>query len=252
MTGNARCCLSYWFPKLLEAGIPVPRTVIYRTTTDLTPLCDGKEPERWDEFLRLLGAAADSLGSWPIFLRTGQGSGKHQWKDTCFVPNREALANHIASLVEWSHMVDFFGLPHDVWCAREMLPVSPVVTLPMYGDMPLVTEVRVFVQGGRIACSHDYWPLGAIKEGLPRTIDAHKIAKQLSNAAATSVEQRLAAHEIARKVAAVFADDGAWSVDLLLTDRGWYVTDMATAGESYHEPSCPNAKGFAVIKKGAE
>jgi hypothetical protein len=34
---------------------------------------------------------------------------------------------------------------------------------------------------------------------------------------------------------------GAWSVDVLETRRGWYVTDMAEAASSCHEwPDCPN------------
>jgi hypothetical protein len=34
---------------------------------------------------------------------------------------------------------------------------------------------------------------------------------------------------------------GAWSIDVLETRRGWYVTDMAEAASSWHEwPECPN------------
>ncbi len=32
---------------------------------------------------------------------------------------------------------------------------------------------------------------------------------------------------------------GAWSVDILETTRGWFVTDMAEAHKSYHWPTCP-------------
>jgi len=34
---------------------------------------------------------------------------------------------------------------------------------------------------------------------------------------------------------------GAWSIDILETKRGWHVTDMAEAANSWHEwPECPN------------
>jgi hypothetical protein len=34
---------------------------------------------------------------------------------------------------------------------------------------------------------------------------------------------------------------GVWSIDLLETQRGWMVTDMAEAEKSWHEwPDCPN------------
>lgn len=34
---------------------------------------------------------------------------------------------------------------------------------------------------------------------------------------------------------------GAWSVDILETERGWMVTDMAEAHKSFHWEGCPHA-----------
>jgi hypothetical protein len=39
--------------------------------------------------------------------------------------------------------------------------------------------------------------------------------------------------------AAGCAVGGAWSVDILETKRGWFVTDMAEAEKSFHWPECP-------------
>ena len=36
---------------------------------------------------------------------------------------------------------------------------------------------------------------------------------------------------------------GSWSVDILETARGWFITDMAEADRSFHLPDCPNAEG---------
>lgn len=33
----------------------------------------------------------------------------------------------------------------------------------------------------------------------------------------------------------------AWSVDVLETRRGWFVTDMAEAARSFHWPGCEHA-----------
>ena len=33
---------------------------------------------------------------------------------------------------------------------------------------------------------------------------------------------------------------GEWSVDILETRRGWYITDMAEAYKSWHWKDCPN------------
>ena len=42
-----RNCLSYWFPKLLAAGVPVPRTEIVKTDAELIAILDGQLPDGW-------------------------------------------------------------------------------------------------------------------------------------------------------------------------------------------------------------
>ena len=64
-------CLSYWFPKIEAAGLPVPRTKVIITEIMLHDLLDGKTPEGYDEFIDLLAKAGDELEAWPCFLRTG-------------------------------------------------------------------------------------------------------------------------------------------------------------------------------------
>jgi len=46
-----------------------------------------------------------------------------------------------------------------------------------------------------------------------------------------SVEELSELHELASQAGK--ACGGQWSVDLLETDRGWYITDMAEAVKSY-------------------
>lgn len=259
-------CLSFWLPKLLVAGLPVPRTEIVQTDCELSPLLDGMLPVGHHLFITEITAAAERIG-FPAFLRTGQGSGKHEWKNTCYLASAADIPAHVAALVNWSHTVDFFGLAHDVWCVRELLPVEPVATLPRYGDMPLVAEVRAFVRGGEVVCSHGYWPEGAIAEGMecghgmPRVgyleDEPERCARCAADASALSTRittfttcDAVAIAAIAQSVALVFAGDGAWSVDLLKTQRGWFVTDMAEAHRSYHAEGCPHAVEFKRIGKG--
>jgi hypothetical protein len=247
-----RNCLSFWFPKLQAAGLPVPRTEIVFTGVDLVPLCDGQTPDGWEEFVALLRTAADTIGPPPWFLRTGQGSGKHNWRNTCFVRDAAELRFHVTALVEWSHIVDFLGLPHNVWCVREMLPVDPVAVLPAYGDMPLVKEVRAFVEGGRVVCDHPYWPARAVLEGFGlrgrETLTPDEQKRVLD-----AIDQITIVPEtwrpLAERVAEVFAGDGSWSVDLLATRNGWFVTDMAAAARSFHWDGCPNQnRKWEVLK----
>lgn len=258
-----RNCLSYWFPKLQAAGIPTPRTEIVRTSLDLIHLCDGKEPppvkaETFTMFMNELRAAAELVqpthGS-PVFLRTGQGSGKHDWLRCCYVPDLGELTAHVASLVEWSHMVDMMGLATDVWAVREYLPTPPLAYLPTYGGMPLVPEVRAFVQGGVPICLHPYWPEKSIRKGLrcdhpaPGNVLTAKCPTCDTEATDLFIRAldpvgRMDVLNLVQRVAVAFAHDGAWSVDVLPTDRGLYVTDMAEAGRSYHYDGCQNRALF--------
>lgn len=257
-----RNCLSYWFPKLVAAGVPVPRTEIVRTDLPLMRMLDGPGiPEngyldaaefaelskRHDAFIGELTAAAEKIGGGaPVFLRSGQTSGKHDWSNCCGVKDLSKIGEHVWGIVNFSAIVDFMGLAVDVWCVREMLPTTPLTTLPRYGGMPLVRELRAFVKDGKILCAHPYWPEDSIYAGLKRTEasrhDVLEEAHQLYLNSQVPLDQTGAVHGLASRVAAAFADDGAWSVDLLETKIGWYVTDMAEAHRSFHWPECPNVK----------
>lgn len=236
-----RNCLSYWFPKLETAGLPVPRTLIVRSTCNLIELLDGRQPDGAQEFLDELAAAVSEIGQGgPVFLRTGQGSGKHDWRHCCYYdPQNLSLDRHVIALVEWSHVVDFLGLAHDVWCVRELLPTTPITTLSRYGGMPLVREVRAFIEGGKVVCHHPYWPEGAIRQGVRHGTAESQILAYVSGSQFSAAELRPAI-DLAARVAEVFEGDGAWSVDLLETTKGFSATDMAEAERSFHWETCPN------------
>lgn len=254
-----RNCLTYWWLKLVAANIPTPKTEIVDAGENWHHLMGYfDDPKRhpgelvkakavMEPLAASLRQAATRIGPHPHFLRTGQGSGKHQWKDCCDLRDIDALEHHILSLVEWSEMVDFMGLSWQFWVIRERLPVKPVALLPRYGGMPLVREMRCFVEGGNILCHHAYWPRDAIRDGLEpnkalsdplREIEADR----LYAASLMDMEAEHEALKIAKDVAKAFADDGYWSVDVLETDRGMMVTDMAIGERSFHWEGCPQIK----------
>lgn len=240
-----RNCLSYWFPKLIEARLPVPKTFIARRHADccLEQILDGIEPIGWKAFLDQLASSVKAMGT-PCFLRTGQTSGKHQWAETCYLKSVDDLESHVIKLVEFSAMADFMGLSTNVWCVRELLPTRPICTLPDYGGMPLVKEFRAFVEAGVVRCVHDYWPSGAIEQGFRRhhvdPVELKAILKAADQSKAMGHPQNAPAYMMARDVAHAFRNDGAWSVDVLSTERGYFVTDMAEAHRSFHWQGCPN------------
>lgn len=232
--GQGTTCLSYWFPIIEAAGLPVPKTVIIESPDGLIGCLDDRKPEGWEGFIRELGDTADAMG-YPCFLRTGQGSGKHQWRDTCYVERRDVLGQHVYNLIEWSVLAGPIGLPTDVWVVREMLPVEVLAYLREYGGMPLVREVRGFIRDGEVICQHPYWPKGAIVRG-GGSESLYKAASSLT------VVEDAAVEELLWRVGQ--AIPGAWSVDVLDTKRGWYITDMAEAERSWHWPDCSEAGGL--------
>jgi hypothetical protein len=167
---------------------------------------------------------------YPFFLRTGYGSGKHEWARTCFVPNPDVIPKHIVNLVEWSALVDFAGLPTNVWAVRELLETDAVFTA--FLGMPIARERRYFISDGKVVCHHPYWPPDSIHSACQA--DWREAVDRLN------VETRLEVHtltHLSERVAAHF--EGAWSLDWLLSRYGWYAIDMAEAGRSFHWPGCP-------------
>lgn len=234
--------LSYWFPKLEVAGIAVPKT---RLVTMPRPAqeCvwasfDGKDgtsdqTSSYDNFVCDIRIAAEAFG-FPCFLRTDHTSAKHSWDNTCFVKAPDDIKRHVFSIVEFSECCGFIGLPYSVWAVREFLPTIPHGTCPNYSNMPVCREFRFFVDDGVMRCAHPYWPLQALNDGgwSGSDIDFEKMCrwphelKDLAEAAGRAV-------------------GGSWSIDILETRRGWYVTDMAEAEKSFHWGGCQTTEAPA-------
>lgn len=223
--------------------MPVPKTKIVRTGIDLTPLCDGLIPDGLCGFLAEINVAIGRLTDNaspppPVFLRTGQGSGKHDWRNTCYLDLAagDTIPNHVAALVKWSHLVDIFGLPTDVWVVREFLSLQAKFRAMSYGGMPVAREYRAFMVGGRLQCLHPYWPYDAVAQGKPDVSDWRDEWARISemSPALWNLVRRLVG-----RIAPHFDGAGDWSIDICpTTDGQWYVTDMAVAGDSFHWTAC--------------
>jgi len=251
-------CISYWLPKINQI-VPTPTTVLVTLDRDighaLFKAFDGEEigPDGHKWINESLRPAVDVVGL-PCFLRTGQTSHKHNWKETCYVTDVDRLTHHVLALIEFSEICDMFGLPWHTWAVRKMLPTKPLAVLPAYGDMPLCRELRCFVRDGELQCAHPYWPPVAIEQGFPFVSKAAAMFgdveppprmlpsdfDELVRQATTFTEEELTiAIGLAKKAGA--AVGGYWSVDVLDTERGWYVTDMAIGENSWHWPECEHA-----------
>lgn len=257
--------IAYWFPKLEQVqGIHVPETRIITTDLQLDMLLDGELPPAYVDFICQLCDAAESIDGYPCFLRTGHTSGKHSWKDTCYVSKPSDFPSHVAKLVEYSGLVDMLGLPTNTWAVRQLLSTRKLGTLPAYGDFPVVREIRGFIKDGEIVCVHPYWPRQALEQGFPfkalpnamlptswgvpeRELPAH-FDKMVEAAQELTPYELQHVRNALTLVAQAFKGDGAWSVDLLDAGPayGWWITDMAEAARSFHWPNCDKAVMFGA------
>lgn len=226
MASSDRNCLSYWFPPLRPAGLRVPDTEIITTEVELLHLLDGVTPEGFYAFVDELRTAVAKVGE-PCFLRTGHGSGKHEWTDTCFVTSRERVDVNVARLVEWSALAHIAGLPTGVWAVRRLIPVAPLFMA--FRGMPIGREFRVFIRGDEIEHVQPYWPPDAIEN--PHRSDWRE---RLDAASVLSHEDADQICFMAGAAAGAINDDGHWSVDLLQDAGGdWWLTDMADGDMSF-------------------
>ncbi len=170
-------CITIWFPALLELGVNVPRTEIVELPVDLIYWAYGEPDIRLDECIESITVACDKIG-YPCFLRSGQTSGKHDWKKSCFVPSREVIRDHVYRIVEYGAMAD--DLPSTMFAARELIPTSPIFTA-FYGEMPVTREFRFFVNEGCVVHIQPYWPEHAIEENYEGDEDWRPLLRAMNH-----------------------------------------------------------------------
>ena len=157
--------LLFWYPKLKGTLTMTPRTEIVelkKKNSELTPICDGDFTplkEQWDEILQ----KARKIG-YPLFMRTDEYSGKHNWKNTCFVEKEEDLKSHIKQLFDDSFMADMMGLPLRALVFRKYIPMQNLFKA-FRGEMPVNPEIRAFFKDHKLVCWHWYWIKDAIEKG---------------------------------------------------------------------------------------
>jgi hypothetical protein len=151
-----------WYSKI-SGILPTPETIILKLNDDVKKILwtafDG-EAAPADLDLSLYYDALDCIG-YPAFIRTENGSGKHQYDQCCFLGKKEDLYGHMVSLLEWSETVDLFGLSFNFLVIRKFLP--PISEFKAFLGMPVAKEYRVFIRDGKYVCKHFYWPEEAIE-----------------------------------------------------------------------------------------
>ncbi len=237
--------LVYWFPLLKNIAVAQPRTewilVDRGAMRDLVvPPTDWKDlsPELRRVVMKSI-AISGRIG-FPLFLRSDLTSGKHDWKDTCFVEKPEHLYHHLSQMVLANEDAGMVGVPYTALVFREFLELEWKFKA-FQGQMPVAKERRYFVQDGEILCHHPYWPPKAI---WGAEIDEERVADELwrpllddLNFESSSEIHQLSAY--AREISEILS--GYWSIDFAQGQNGqWYFLDAAMGYISYHWKDCPH------------
>lgn len=265
---SKQACLSYWWPRVQDAGVRAPVTSIVRTSDvgleaslleELVGDPEHKPSAQERVALRLfreaLVEAAQSVAqhvggeAFPCFLRTDHISGKHDWDECCYVKDASDMMRHVFALVERSLLMSPVGggLPVDVWAVRQVIPTSPA-WVTRHG-LPIVAERRVFIRGcasvtsGEVMCLHPYWGEEEVSSFEDRLFPADW-REQLAAINHVTNEERALLTYLSLRVAREIG--GEWSLDWLRDSRGeWWAIDMAPAHLSWH-PACGGNAGRGV------
>ena len=216
-----------WYPKIKDLPIPQPKTeIIILTKKELKALWTESVPTT---LTKKVQKVCDRMG-YPCFLRTDLASGKHSWKDSCFIDGKTELWKHIYEVTSFNLIADILGLDFKALVIREYIPMDTKFTA-FWSDMPVNPERRYFIKNGKVLCHHPYWIEEAIAESkLPSISNWREVVKEMNIETSDEIELLTAYAEM---VAERFI--GYWSIDFCKAQDGrWILIDMATGEKSWH------------------
>lgn len=232
-----------WWPLVKDLAVPMPKTIIVPGRYDeLSAVLDGQMfPVRFAADLR---AAADQIG-FPLFMRTDLSSGKHQYRDTCYVNDLSLILVNLVNLIEANALADVMGLPFEAIVLREFIPLAS--RFAAFADaLPIAPERRYFVRDGHVVCHHAYWPEQAIAQacgcgGDPCPALPRYWRETLAELNAESGQEVSLLSDHACLIGNALP--GYWSVDFALAADGrWIFIDAARGWRSWHPALCPFSK----------
>lgn len=236
-------CQSYWYPRL-PADVPVPKTMMVPFRLDVQVLVLDASEERLDEASTAkLHAAikgvedAAALFKFPLFIKTGIFSDKHNWN--CFVASPDKLRRNLVDIIYNWFCVG--GIENSNWIViREMIPTKPFLLWDE--KMPVTREWRYFVEDGKIFWRQPYWPRRAFPSWATTDLLGHESIEQaleIMNEEKREDFDRLSALALSINKSI----PGAWSIDFLQdVDGKWWLIDMAEAPKSFIDREYPHGR----------
>lgn len=239
----------FWWPKIQGLDIPVPKTrMLMMPKFNIFELigskpCSDEMAEMMRKFtvdLKLIAREVQRNKDDPVFMRSDQCSGKHEWKNTCFVEDVNDIRKHLLRLMEYNEMVGWMSFTDKAIAVREFIPLESSF-VAFHGLMPVAKERRYFVRDGVVECRHEYWIEAAIRQGLegmnlPESEWLHQLR-------ALNQQSNYEIGLLTKYAESVGKELGNyWSVDFAKAKDGrWLLIDLARGELSFHVDGCPHA-----------
>ncbi len=229
---------SAWYPKV-NAVCDTPETLVLPFTVSMLRSIVNEDPdsaiEELEQLVEKIHEFAEEHG-YPVFLKNGLFSSKHDWQETCCVYEDSDLLNHICRIVYTWEMVG--NSPSLELVVRKMIKTEPICHA-FHGRMPITREFRFFSSGGTITGYQPYWPQKAIEDHSPDQCDWQARLQKISQLTAEDEKDLVEkATSIAKALTGAWNECPEkvdnWSIDLLQDAEGdWWMIDAAQEHQSY-------------------
>lgn len=234
--------MSYWLPKIKEAGFLIPETYIHPLPDYWTAWLMGdfyKEEGRkkFNEYLEGVLTSSpmrkilEEKGS--LFMKTGNFSNKFNFKNA-YITKVAGVGDKFLEILYGSMMVGCAVSPEVVF--REFIHTS-CERPSIYNGLKLNTEFRVFYDFDKkeVLGIVNYWDRKYMEKGLRYDLNDLKayqsVVDDLMNEIDKEVLQKICEEKL-QKVDMY----GIWSIDFLLGDEGFWLIDMAIGlNSAYYE-----------------
>lgn len=224
MAKNNPSCLSFWYPIISTLpGINTPKTKLFPIHfKDQLTLIDQEPTKESLQVIEQMKEFSKELG-YPVFMKNSLFSGKHSWKNTCFVSSPDQFLPHLRHLTDFAYAV---GCEESLyWIVREIIPTKAPFTA--FNEMPVTKERRYFVKDGKVVFHHPYWIPSSIQD--PSIENWAEELEKLNHESPEEIKELVSLSETVAK-----ALPGFWSVDFLQDVNGkWYLIDMALGNKSF-------------------
>lgn len=222
-----------WLPKIQEAKLPSPKTVVVNYSHySILNIFDNIPCKEFENLIVSVEKACDEMG-YPCFIRTDLSSAKHAGPSAYKVNEPSEVGQVLFATLENNEMKFWLAKEKpEAILIREWLNLeSP---FDAFNGHAIAREWRFFADSEKVICFHPYWPEDSIqfyKNDEPenwegKLAELHKEPSELQELKAMAV---IAAKEYGYTASIDFAKD---------INGKWWLTDMAVAEDSYHWESC--------------